>query len=292
MSFLSLAVRNQLGRFLAISSVALVLLTTLACDELVGTCCCLTADKGASVQNRKACTDGGGICTNNNVCSQSPSPTSSLSSPSHRFSLDKSFLPGLPSEFTTQAQVAEPSQVSGSQRKGLGDPAACDNECAANGAFCLKVNLSDDNGLVPKVEQARKLIMDKTHERIATKQFMDIFNTTTDPCARKDTLLTPSLIKNSGQSCVLNSSINNQKGSFDFTIHLPSKLEGNRNLQNDTITLLFPDEATYPKLTIGDVALNRDFGGRVERAIATNESGIVSTDRGCIAVRMLPSNVH
>jgi hypothetical protein len=177
-------------------------------------------------------------------------------------------------------------------RQGLSDPVACDDECATSGPFCLKVNLKDDNDLVPKVEKARKLIMDKTRDHIATKQFMDIFEVATDPCERKDTVVTPTVVKNSGQSCVLNSSIDNQNGTFAFTVHLPTKLEGSRDVQGDNIVLLFPDATTSPDLTIGDVALNHDFGGRVQRAAANNKAGILSTERGCIAVRMLPSNAQ
>jgi hypothetical protein len=303
-SSLRLPSRFPAARFVVVGSLAFLFLITTACDELVGTCCCLTADSGASVKNRKACTDGGGICTNNNVCAQSPTPSPSPSqSPSPNpppnnppvllppsanlhFRLNSSFLPGFPTELSGHMQASQLPQRA-KPRQGLSDPTACDEECATNGPFCLKVNLKDDNGLVPKVEKARKLIMDKTRDHIATKQFMDIFEVATDPCDRKDTVLAPTVVKNSGQSCVLNSSINNQDGTFAFTVHLPSKLEGSRDIQGDNIVLLFPDATTSPDLTIGDVDLNHDFGGRVRRATANHKAGILSTERGCIAVRML-----
>jgi hypothetical protein len=299
--------RSPAARVLIIGGIAFLFLITTACiDELVGTCCCLTADKGASVQNRKACTDGGGICTNNNVCpSSSPTPTPSPSSsptpppinlapPSANlhFLLDSSSLPGFPTEVIGHMQAVQRPQQSMQPRQRLSDPGVCDDECAKNGPFCLKVNLNDDNGFVPKVEKARQLIMDKTRDHIATKQFMDIFEVATDPCDRKDIVLTPTIVQNSGQSCVLNSSIDNQNGTFAFTVHLPSKLEGSRNIQGDNIILLFPDAATSPALTIGDVDLNHDFGGRVQRATANNKAGILSTERGCIAVRMVSPNAQ
>jgi hypothetical protein len=299
--------RFPAARVLIVGGIAFLFLITTACiDELVGTCCCLTADKGASVQNRKACTDGGGICTNNNVCpSSSPSPTPSPSSSptpppinltppsaSLHFLLDSSFLPGFPTEVIGHMQAAQRPQQSMQPRQRLSDPGACDDECAKNGPFCLKVNLNDDNGFVPKVEKARQLIMDKTRDHIATKQFMDIFEVATDPCDRKDTVLTSTIVQNFGESCVLNSSIDNQNGTFAFTVHLPSKLEGSRNIQGDNIILLFPDAATSPALTIGDVDLNHDFGGRVQRATANNKAGILSTERGCIAVGMVSHNAQ
>jgi hypothetical protein len=212
-------------------------------------------------------------------------------SASLHFRLNSSFLAEFPLEFTGHTQATQLPQRA-TPRKGLSDPMACDEECATNGPFCLKVTLKDDNGLVPKVEKARKLLMDKTRDHIATKQFMDIFEVSTDPCDRKDTVLTPTAVKNSGQSCALSSSIDNQDGTFAFTVHLPSKLDGSRDIQGDNIVLLFPDAATSPDLTIGDVALNHDFGGRVQRATANHKAGILSTERGCIAVRMLPTNAQ
>jgi hypothetical protein len=274
--------------------VFLPLIMTGCIDELIGTCCCLAPDTTASVKNRKECTDKGNICTNNNVCSKatptpSPSPTPPPPSANPHFILNN-FLPGLSNVHGHMEAMAIPTRTADDKRGS--DPAECDDECAKSGPFCLKVNLKNDNGVVPGVEKARDLLLDKSRDRIATKQFMDIFNVPKDPCARKDTFLTATHLSNSGESCVLSSSIENPKGTFSFDVQLPSKLEGDRALEGENITLLFNEPRTSPSLTIGDTDLNRDFGGIVQRAKANKSGGVLSTAHGCIAVNLSASTTQ
>jgi hypothetical protein len=165
------------------------------------------------------------------------------------------------------------------------DADQCDSECASNGPFCLKVNLENNNSMPSKVEEARKLIVDPARDRIRTREFLQIFALKTDPCGRGDTILTASQISNEGTSCFLNSSISDGKGMFKFTVRLPETLKGTRTVRENNVIVTFVDPNTSPSLIIGRIDLDTEFGGRVERAIANSESGVISTERGCIAVR-------
>jgi hypothetical protein len=165
------------------------------------------------------------------------------------------------------------------------DPSQCDTQCAEDGPFCLKVNLEDQNSMLSKVEQARHLIMNKQDDQIPTSKFMNIFGVETDPCDRKDTLLSAAKLSNNGQPCYLNSSITDGTDSFKFIVRLPKTIEGTRTVEGQKVTLSFSNPMKSPVLTIGDTTLNKDFGGRLLRATADGAMGIVSTERGCIAVQ-------
>jgi len=308
-----------------------IILLMSGCDHPSGTCCCEQASGINGFQDRAACSKGGGICTNINVCasqgpSASPTPTPSPSPtpnsqpviipPTRNFSFgDKSpqapavgmkigiepipeFCPMpnrisndlLPAaEITWEMERSSINDLLGKSISTDADPSQCDSQCAADGPFCLKATLKDNNGLVGKVERVRALMTDRSTDKITPDQFMKIFDVGSDPCGRKETLLTPSLISNSGQPCRLDSSLGRSAKTFNLAIQLPAKLEGNREIQNDNLILGFADPTKAPTLIIGDGSLDRDFGGRVLRVSAGKNAGIITTAKACIAVKLRTS---
>jgi hypothetical protein len=161
----------------------------------------------------------------------------------------------------------------------------CENECANDSPFCLKVNLDDANSMASKVEKARQLMMDQTKDRIVKSQFTSIFDVKNDPCDRKDTLLSPTQVTNEGKSCYLSSDIQDGSATFTFVVSLPKELKGKRSLDGNRLKLTFEDPTKSPAVTIGDARYDHDFGGIVTWATADSSSGIIATKRGCIAVK-------
>jgi hypothetical protein len=289
------------GTAVMIVLVTLLLLVTSSCKELFGggQCCCFptlsTKANDGKIEDPSSCSNPDYYCAGNSTdnsvddrraYSQHCGASSSLDKLDDHLS------------FTSHAGLALPSlgfhahidstghatpQTSG--RSQHQDPAQCDSECANNGPFCLKVNLDNQGAMISKVEKARKLIMDSTPGHIKKSQFMQIFDLNTDPCRRKDTILSTNEISNEGQSCFLNSSIYDGNGTFGFVVHLPTTIQGTRSVASENVTLTFDDPVKSPSLTIGDFDLNRDFGGSVQRVTANGESGVISTSRGCIAIR-------
>jgi|CZLA01.1.fsa_nt_gi hypothetical protein len=161
----------------------------------------------------------------------------------------------------------------------------CENECANDTPFCLKVNLDDTNSMVSKVEKVRQLMMDQTKDRIMKSQFMTIFDVNNDPCDRKDTLLSSGQITNEGETCFLKSGIKDGSATFTFVVSLPKMLQGKRSIDGNGLRITFEDPTKSPAVIIGDARYDHDFGGSVTWASANSSSGIIATKRGCIALK-------
>ena len=295
--------RSHLRHVVAFTLVVPLLFLTTSCKELrsimSGECCCYptisTASNDGHLKEPKDCSNPDYYCAGNSPENSAPERQSYA-----QHCGNVSILQKLNDPIAFSSHAGWPVSSLGFKASVVSrprdharpvdqpEPSQCEAECSANGAFCLKVNLEDQNGMVSKVKQARELILDTSRDRIKKTQFMQIFGVGDDPCDRKDTFLSASQITNEGESCFLNSSISNDKGSFKFTVHLPATLQGSRIAAANKVTLIFDEKAKSPALSIGDPDLDRDFGGRVERATATSDSGVIATERGCIAVKTQP----
>jgi hypothetical protein len=295
------------GSALPVLLLVAVALFTTGCKELLGlkgNCCCFpttsSAKNDGKVVDPSQCSNPDDYCAGNSTDNSAPERQAYAQHCGGKASLfdnggSVAFMSPvgfvLPEVCLRGTVASQPrTELVPRKRREQQDPSQCESECKEDGPFCLKVNLEDQSALLSKVEQSRVLIMNQQDQPIKTSQFMQIFGINTDPCLRKDTILSSGQLTNNGDRCYLNSSISNGTDSFKFTVQLPPTLQGTRSVVAQRVILTFQDAAKSPALIIGNPDLNRDFGGRVQRAAADGTTGVVSTERGCIAVRTQASH--
>jgi hypothetical protein len=177
------------------------------------------------------------------------------------------------------------------QSKPPDDPTECEEQCNSGRTFCLRVGVDVASNLVDKVGNTREMLEDKTRSRITRAELANVYGQDDKECPRGDTILGSANFSNTGKSeCMIQTDVSTQAASMPIKISIPTVLSGSRRTAPGDLVLTFPNTKHAPRLTLGDSAYDRDYGGSVSRVHASKDRAIISTSNGCIALAIDNSN--
>lgn len=246
-------------RFATVTTVVvLVTFGAVGCadlDDLVGTCCCQTANQGNSIKGRKECTDQGGICTNINVCS----PNEPVDS--------RSAVVSKPNAGIGRAELRAPG-VAAQLTEGVPD-FKCDSVCESS-PNCIHLVLPQKGPGALAISKGTRLLAQRALNRsIQVIRKVDVltwYSSTTDPCNRGDTSLSSSSVVNRGNGCAIRFSMESTNGGLDGMLEIPAVLRFRilpGALNKKSVTLGIDTGGTPPVLTFADTQLNQQWGGQL-----------------------------
>jgi hypothetical protein len=164
-------------------------------------------------------------------------------------------------------------------------PEECERECATHGTFCLRLDIPSTDAISQKVTKASGMLSDGTRQRIGDQEFMDLFDQSTDPCKRGDTILNGATVSNSGDKCDLTTDVQAVSKPVQVVVHLPGTIAGSRVVRPDFMVLTFADEGTAPHIEIKNKTFDDDYGGAVQRVSTSSKRAVISTANGCIELK-------
>ena len=273
---------------LAIITLFSLQLSGCGLKELQDRCCCVNnSTKKNYWTTEDKCTDVNAFCATSGAegfCGKPPTSQDTLRV--RRNPLLASMLQSYTD--ATFIRVADTGAVKGAPPA---DPTECEAQCAPGGTFCMRVAVPVADNMSTKVSKARDLLADPNRDKVGHNELMSLFDQRQDSCNRDDTKLSGGLISNSGATnCSLTSDVSRGATKIKVTIGLPPQVTAVRTLNAQNMVLIFSDPTSSPTLSISDADFDQEYGGVIQRVAAAKSSAVVSTSRGCIALKI--GNAH
>ena len=155
----------------------------------------------------------------------------------------------------------------------------CSTICSsASNPDCLA--LTGPAGIRTSISTLKSRLSKKA--RIDSTDMLAMFNQPSDPCGRSDTNFAANTLSNTGAICRVRSNIRFLTTDLTVSITFPSILTGELSEGSRSVIVKFPDVMQAPVVQIGDLGLDRDWGGVVRSVEANDTAMFILTRTRCI----------